>query len=806
MREIIIVKKSIKRILAIILVAVLLTSILAGCRRSQNGIFEPPEFVFVPEIISLPDELQHISDLIYSNNKLFFTSYVILDEMTWETAFRIYSVNLDGTNLSYFENFVPFEVPTFDDDNAYGGSYIRQMMADNEGNLWVFEEWSVDSYNEQTYEHRTLGRGYVLSKLDDSGVKISSIDLASLGSNDDYFWLQSVNMDGSGNIYASISDMNGFILYVLDSNGDIMFKLDDLSWGQLMRTPDGRMAYFGYIDSLQKNALQFIDVAARAFGEAVELPQNVWEVYPGTGDYTFLYRRENSIFGFNAETDESVRLLNWLESNVIPNSIGNITVLPDGRIVCTNGSSNMITGQWTVELLILTRIPYSDLPERIVITLASASLQMSLLNQIVQFNRTNLQYRIHVIDYSEFNNEDDWGAGIKRLSTDIIAGNIPDILDVTGLPVAQYAARGLLEDLYPFIDADPELSRSGLVEAVLRASEFDGNLYRIFPSFVVDTIIGHPSVVGPYEGWNMAEFREVLDANPQADMPMGSWLTKDQFIRAAMTINMDQFIDWESGRVHFDTGEYAQLLEFANRFPAEFIWDDDMMWQGPDQLIASGRQIMMWTSLWDFDSFKWQRDMFGGDVVFKGFPTESRHGSSFTAYTGLAMTTRASNKDAAWGFIREFLTSDWQRANINWLYGMPMNKEVFDEIAAESMIERDYWGGPIRPMPARTVVVDAPDVDVDIDVDIDIDNDHDGDLDDGWGDDWWFPQDRPLTQEEVDQIINLINSVTNFTSTNEELMNIIMEDASDFFSGLRNAQDTARITQSRVSRLIAEQS
>jgi len=359
------------------------------------------------------------------------------------------------------------------------------------------------------------------------------------------------------------------------------------------------------------------------------------------------------------------------------------------------------------------------------------------------------------------------------------------------------------------IDSDPDMARTDFVESVFRASELNGGLYRMFPNFFVNTVIGHPSVVGPREGWTMDEFRAVLDNNPQADFPMGNWLTKDNFFEQAITSGIDEYVDWAAGTVHFNTGSYAQLLEFANRFPAEIDWGDYSDWVSQEDLIAERRQLMAWSQLYDFSSIKWERDMFpGGDIVFKGFPADSGNGSSFTTSSSLAITSRSANKAGAWEFLRIFLSTEWQRANSYW--GFPVNKEVFNEKAEEAMRANDWYGGfePI-PRPAGRRVVVTDDVAVDDDNSEDFDDDFDGDIDIdndwGWDDDWYY-RDRPLTQEEVDQIIHLINSITNFTNTNEALMNIIREDAADFFSGVRSAQDTASRTQSRASRLIAEQS
>ena len=68
-----------------------------------------------------------------------------------------------------------------------------------------------------------------------------------------------------------------------------------------------------------------------------------------------------------------------------------------------------------------------------------------------------------VKDYSEYNTASDSNAGLQKLNTEIVAGMVPDILCTDGIPLKQYAAKGVLEDLWPFIDNDPELGRDKLM-------------------------------------------------------------------------------------------------------------------------------------------------------------------------------------------------------------------------------------------------------------------------------------------------------------------------------------------------------
>jgi len=65
---------------------------------------------------------------------------------------------------------------------------------------------------------------------------------------------------------------------------------------------------------------------------------------------------------------------------------------------------------------------------------------------------------------------------------------------------------------------------------------------------------------------------------------------------------------------------------------------------------------------------------------------------------------------------------------------------------------------------------------------------------------------RLQLQEEADQLLELIDSVSGIVNRSMSLMEIIDEGAADFFSGRNSAQEVARIVQNRASIYIAEQS
>jgi ABC-type glycerol-3-phosphate transport system substrate-binding protein len=368
-----------------------------------------------------------------------------------------------------------------------------------------------------------------------------------------------------------------------------------------------------------------------------------------------------------------------------------------------------------------------------------------------------------VVDYSIFNTHDDHHAGLLRLNTEIISGRIPDILDVSHLPFEIFAARGLLEDLNPFLDADPELCRSELMDSVLRATQIDGALYRVSPTFSVSTIIGNPAFVGNSAGWNLSEFREVLEANPQADIPMGTDASRESFLQMMFLHNVEQFVNWESGTTDFDNGYFIDILQLANTFPAE---QDTYVANLIERIenTASKRQIMINRNLCAF-AIQEDRAMLGGDFVFKGFPTENRDGSRFSVTGGVAITGGCKDKEGAWEFVRLLLTEGFQRELI--LGGhSPINRVIFEENKTYTMTHRVI----VKSRHDQSSYIDADEV----------------------------------SQEEADMIMAFLESITKALDHDEILWNIISESASDYFKGHITAQEAARIIQSRASRYMSE--
>jgi len=650
---------------------------------------------------------------------------------------------------------------------------LTAMHVDSEGFLWVSEIRGLAGQDPEDASY-----DFILRKLDNTGSEIEVVDLSDLVGRNDLLYVRALSIDDTGNIYL----VSGTDIYILDNNGSLLFTLDNPDFlGDFVRFTDGRIAFPEW-DFQQGRGiyLKIIDMERRSWGKIINLPSsvpNIQNIFPGFGEYLFIYNDRSFLNGFNAETGEHEALLSWVGSNLSSEDINAVLVLPDGRIAATRQPLIAPAGDLPAKELILLTISPADASssgasiaqqsDRIELLFATFDYDSSRRFAVELFNRNSDTHRITVVDYSQFNTDDDWTIGLTRLTTEIIAGNVPDILDMWYMPLHDYISKELLLDLYPFLDADPEVGRDSIVESVLNASEINGSLYRIVPSLYINTVLGDPSVLGDYPGWNTDEFVAVLDANPGADLPLGPYNDKMSFFIFAVRYNIDKYIDRDLGIAYFDSDDFIKILELSNTFPAEADHNSNEV---SHLLIADGRQIMHMWSIFSIVDYVVYREMFGGDLVFKGFPAENRDGNAFIPLSSLAITTSSAEPDAAWDFLRIFITEAYQRNQI--IFGFPVNRVAFDERVEE--YTRPFRGG-IGTSDGFQIEMDSVDGII------------------------------LFTQEDVDRINDFVDSITRMHSDDRDLWRIVREGAEDFFNGRTTAQDAARVIQNRASIYLSEQ-
>lgn len=424
-----------------------------------------------------------------------------------------------------------------------------------------------------------------------------------------------------------------------------------------------------------------------------------------------------------------------------------------------------------------TYVDPADIPDKKELVLGGSYVGSEIRAKVIQFNKSNSQYRITLKDYSIYNSPEDWTAGQTRLNNDIISGKMPDIMMLTDLnSYRNYVSKGALADIGKLLAADPELGGLEYLQNVWDAYSVNGQLYAVIPSFNVQTMVAKKSLVGEPQSWTMADVEAVLATMPQGAAAFGD-MTRDGFIYDILSYGGKDFIDLETGECHFDSQEFIDMLEYAKTLPKEsYKEDEDYDYFFHENQYRENRSLMRELYISNIEDCKYQiKGYMGEEVSYVGFPTSDSKGSCLgISGSALMISANSQQQDAAWQFVRQFLTEEYQTSSE--LYSMPVLKSAFLAKAAKAT-ERSYW------------------------------TDENGNKE--YYDDYWTINGEqvvlePFTQEEVEEICQFIYGVNRTAYYNEEIRNIIIEDAEAFFSGQRSAQEVAGIIQSRAQVYVNE--
>lgn len=698
---------------------------------------------------------------------------------------RLIFISYDG-KLTRLEGYkpIPSEAEPEGVYGFYSGSYLVGLMVTDDGNLiaqeLVYSGWNdveeIDWNSPDADSHYFFTQKGYIRVLDPTGAEISS---AAVQLGDDFYFVSNC-LDKDGNFF--IISSTG--ITAVNSSGEQTYTVPcDGNINSLYRLPDGRIAVTLY--GSMNDELRFLD-DGKLSEASVTVPNGAYWFFSGGGDYPLYYNNGLYLYGYDPEDSTNDRLFSWLDCDVNPDSIASLYFREDGAIVMLTTQYRTRTNSFDNALIVIEKKPYEAAPHKTELTLATQALDWNTQSAIIDFNRANDAFRIKVLDYSQYNTDGDYSAGLTKLTTEIVAGNCPDIIDLNSMPTAQLAAKGIIVDLYPFIDADPELNREDFFENILKAFEVNGKLVSTVSSFGVSTVMGAARIVGDEPGWTYNELLAALESMPEGCEPFDVYTTRDTILETCLNLDMSDFVNWETGEVSFDCEEFISMLEFAALFPEEYDWDtyDASGYDDSRTRISEGRQMLMAATLFDWSDLIYNGSYFGGDVTYVGYPSENGTGSMVTpTSSGYAISFTCKDPDAAWKFLRTFFTEDYQLS----VYGFPISKALYQE-KRDAATTVEYQTGPDgsrlldangEPIPvAKYGYVDAT-----------------GEWHEVYS----------MSEQEASEIDALINTTSKARNTDESIISIVKEQAAAFFAGQKTAAEAARLVQSKANIYVNEQ-
>lgn len=523
------------------------------------------------------------------------------------------------------------------------------------------------------------------------------------------------------------------------------------------------------------------DVESDTLGEVSRLPDGIRAtslsdtVFAAGVGSDLIYAGRDGVFVWNMGDEEASLKMNYINSDRNISTVHSLLELDETHFLM------FYNEDYTRELKagIFEYMRPEDIPDKAVVILAGLTVNADIKKRVIYYNRENSQYRVVVKEYESS----------EKLNLDIISGQMPDILMAEGLPngdslpLESYIKKGLIADVGALIEKDDELSGQEFMENVFDAYSVDGKLMYVVPSFTISTMAARTSLVGDGSGWSMEKMAEVLEGmGPNTQLLNG--LNRDTFLEKVMRYRGNDFIDRETGQCAFDSQEFIDIMEFAYALPEErrFAGETEEAYQLQylrNQTLLLELPISTFSSNVDERLFFELNGYLGGDYVFIGFPAASAEsagdgeGAIISGENLMVLSARSENEAGAWDFARYYLTEEYQKSLE---IGLPVRKDLFEEWAREET-RRSYY-------------IDENGERVEYDLILYRD-----------GKEMVVP---PLDQEQLDELIAYVESVTAAPFEDNNVMNIIYEEMGSYFSGQKTAEDVAAIIQNRIQVYVFE--
>jgi len=570
----------------------------------------------------------------------------------------------------------------------------------------------------------------------------------------------------TGQIYVHLYDNDGYALYIYNESGEQIknIKLDSIMQNIIFSYTDNKLFL------VESDNFEFHIFYLNEDDYTLNLAAKIEKVLPNTRIFnskahSFLINIDTVMYGYNHTLRSLSPIVNW-NVNGIPDHINGVLCFDDHYIVFAN---DIFTGDQKILKLVETN-EQLIINEKLIVAKFSLGRNEELEWAVARFNRDNPQYYIELKDYRMYGD-----AALTRLNLDIIAGNSPDIFEITGfledsfLPIRQYIASEVIVDIAPFIERDLDIN--DYFESALRALYMGDKCYFVVPSFSIQALSGTSSAIGMVRNKSLNELLQFIIAdNESGNHLFNTSMSQVEFIEHILLSNIDDFVDYDNNIAKFSSDVFLSLLKAAGNLTYEgetdFLINGARMFTGDQQM-----QFNQVFTIFDIDS---DLHILRGDHEITGIPVSNNNvGGVIMPVSMYAMSAASSNQEAAWKFMQQFYSEQFGA----YIYGIPMNRRVLaDNIdtfikRVEENEELDISG--IRLFYYDDAVSDLKEL--------------------------FIPfQPAEVTLQSHPRIVDLISTVDRLYIPDDNIMNIVMEEVPVYLHGSRTAEDTARVIQSRV--------
>lgn len=735
-----------------ILTTLLIGFFLASCgKKTSEGAAEEP-----PDTYAYQAEWRELeSGLIIDGEILDDTVYYISTGTAYGAGEALYRLAEKGAE----------KIPLEEMSNGKG---IYAVCSDLQGNLKLLLLSQEDTAN---IELRTVSP---------DGKRLLSWNITSAYTDNLKPKIMGMVTDNKGNTLIADSSY----IHVFDKEGALLTRIrSNVEIHDIAKTVNGEIAVIS--SSPEGMQLHPIDTGTWKIGPSYSKSLietgTAGRMVKGILDH-FLYYYGDEIYSCNVGNQRTEAIASFMENNIEYSSVRKVLRKQNGDIIVFltefKISPNGLLSVKQTQAVLLKRVAASEIPSKEVITYGTWAASPDLMSDIVVFNKNNNKYHIELKEYA--GDSYDMKLGMDKLQMDFLAGNGPDIIDLSsGISFEMLVEKGLLEDLSPRLAEDADIKEKDFLENVLSIYRKDGGLYGITSSFFITTLFCKESLLPDVESWTLKDLTEFAQRHADAEELFTGDITREKMLlEICLPAGMNRFVNWDTGECCFDSEEFINLLEFCNKYGClEEDYYGSWYANVPEDLQSEKKLLIdaLIGSVYDLQKY---REAFGEPIKAIGYPAEEGNGSFVHPCDafGINASSTESKKEGAWQFIKTFLLPEYQeREQIYDVF--PVRKDALEKICRSAMI-------PEYERTETEVATEKPKRTFNM-----------------WG---LEIQCYAAAQQDIDTLNNMIANISGMKKNDIQIEKIAGEESAAYFAGQKTAKEAAEIIQSRVQTYVYE--
>lgn len=606
-------------------------------------------------------------------------------------------------------------------------------------------------------EYRSKISTYNLYRHESGGNDVSLFSVYE-DDNDDVYILD-MDIDSNGNFLITVGDADEKIrVDIFDKSGKKNKEIDASSTGitygaSLMKNEKSEF----YMCS-ENGTVYSLDVenekVEKTDASGIKMFTNGFD---GRNGYDFFYCDYAGIYGYSIKNNKSeeIAALTDMEGDA---SAYELYVVDKDTIISGNGKKFVKADQAKID----------EMNSKTIISAAVVTSDM-IKSYVDKFNEENDDIRIVLKDYSKYIDLEsadpdkiDTDVLINQITAaftqDVLSGSVPDIVMLDNFNVSSLVLKGFFADMKELIDKDPDIDFSDLYSSVTDAYSYKGKLFAL-PALRECAMLASGNKI------------EKLDFETLFSMDNGSGRIFDKWMGSSVEQRLyesyaDSYVDIEKKQCDFDNNVFIDLIKFIKNndltkdaYMKEMQKADYRMEEDEDEALLKEAQLFsIYSYYYDFCDSKENEKKY-----LVGYPSADGEKATMSPLLSFGISDSSKNKDAAWKFIKQFLSEDSFKSDDS------DNKYSF-------MFE--YYHSCRKSIDEKSMDKQIKEFNED--------------------------NSQKLSDADVKNFKEAFDKPVFTNILNNDIIDIIKEETKKFYSGEASAEDTAKALQSKVSLYMSE--